>query len=429
VRIYVCDYSGHPFQVQLSRELARRGNEVVHSYFSDFQTPKGRLQIEPGDPPSLEISPLTFGKPFKKYGLVERRFQEIRVGKAIAERIAKFHPDVVIGCNLPLDALDKVVGLCSRKKYPFIFWQQDIYSKAITDLLGERLGLAGRMIGRYYQFLERSAANRSAAVVIIADDFRNTLEKEFGVSGDRIHMIENWAPLDEISPRPKANEWARQQGLSDCDVILYTGTIGLKHDPKLILAVAKALGERPRTRVIVTSEGPYASWLEQEAKSIPGEPLRVLPFQAFGSYSDVLGTADVLIAVLERDAGTFSVPSKVLSYLCAGRPIVLSAPSENLASRIINRAKAGYAVAVEDVPSFVGAIKGLLDNPASRKAFGNNGRAFAEETFNIAKIGDRFGGIINSVRSRGVDRMAVADADQVAPEGRILRLRSLGDRT
>ena len=399
MRIYVCDYSGHPFQVQLSRELARRGNEVVHTYFSDFQTPKGRLQIEPGDPPSLEISPLTLGKPFKKYGLVERRFQEIRVGKAIAERIAKFHPDVVIGCNLPIDALDKVVGLCSRKNYPFIFWQQDIYSKAIRDLLGERLGVAGRMIGRYYQFLESSAANRSAAVVIIADDFRNTLEKEFGVSRDRIHIVENWAPLDEILPRPKANEWARQQGLSDCDVVLYTGTIGLKHNPELILAVAKALGERPRTRVIVTSEGPYASWLEREAKSIPGEPLRVLPFQAFGSYSDVLGTADVLIAVLEQDAGTFSVPSKVLSYLCSGRPIVLSAPPENLASRIINRANAGYAVAVEDVPSFVGAIKGLLDNPANRTALGNNGRAFAEETFDIGKIADRFSAIMSSVRA------------------------------
>lgn len=397
MRIYVCDYSGHPFQVQLSRELARRGNNVIHSYFSDFQTPRGRLQIEPGDPPGLEISPLTLGKPFKKYSLVARRSQEIRVGKAVAEQIDQFHPDVVIGCNLPINALDKVVDLCGRKAFPFIFWQQDIYSKAIKDLLGDRFGMPGRMIGRYYQFLERGAANRSAAIVIIADDFRHTLEKEFGVSGDRIYTVENWAPLDEISPRPKANEWALQHGLSGCDVVLYTGTIGLKHDPNLILTVAKALGERPRTRIVVTSEGPYASWLEQEAKKIPGEPLRILPFQAFASYSEVLGTADVLIAVLERDAGTFSVPSKVLSYLCSGRPIVLSAPPENLSSRIIKRANAGYAVAVEDVQHFIAAIKELLDDPAKRTALGNNGRAYAEETFNIGRIADRFDGIISSV--------------------------------
>nr|WP_244645900.1 glycosyltransferase [Bradyrhizobium campsiandrae] len=187
--------------------------------------------------------------------------------------------------------------------------------------------------------------------------------------------------------------------MSDCDVVLYTGTIGLKHDPKLILEAAKSLAGRPRTRIVVTSEGPHASWLAQEAKSIPGEPLLVLPFQAFEHYSDVLGAADVLIAVLERDAGTFSVPSKVLSYLCSGRPIVLSAPLENLAARIVTRANAGYAVAVEDIPSFVGAIHGLLDSPEKRTTLGANGRAFAESTFDIAKIADRFGAIISSVQA------------------------------
>jgi glycosyltransferase involved in cell wall biosynthesis len=191
-------------------------------------------------------------------------------------------------------------------------------------------------------------------------------------------------------------------------VVLYTGTIGLKHDPALILAVAKGLTNRPRTRIVVTSEGPYASWLDQEAKNIPGAPLRVLPFQAYECYPDVLGTADILIAVLESDAGKFSVPSKVLSYLCAGRPIVLSAPSENLASRVINRANAGYATAVGDELGFVEAIKGLLDEPERRATFGRNGRAFAEHHFNIERIADRFGGIIRSTQHQGLDGKMLA---------------------
>ncbi|MGP9814533.1 glycosyltransferase family 4 protein [Rhodopseudomonas sp. NSM] len=399
MRIYVCDYSGHPFQVQLSRELARRGDHVVHAYFSDFQTPKGSLQVGPDDARTLEITPLTLGKPFSKYGLMKRRSQEIRVGHLIAKRISEFKPDVVIGCNLPIDALDAVVTLCDRKQYPFIFWQQDIYSKAIGDLLGERLGIAGRLIGRYYQLLERRAAARSSAIVVIADDFRQTLEAEFGVRGDRVHTIENWAPLGEISPRPKTNEWARRHRLDDCDVVLYTGTIGLKHDPELILEVAKSLGRRPRTRMVVTSEGRHADWLAQQAAKIPGEPLLVLPFQDYASYADVLGSADVLIAILESDAGTFSVPSKVLSYLCSGRPIVLSAPPANLASRTIQRANAGHAVPVGDVNGFVGAINGLLNDPDRRATLGANGRAYAERTFDIGRIADRFDAIIGSVRA------------------------------
>jgi hypothetical protein len=50
MRILVSDYSGHPFQVQLSRELARRGHSVTHTYSAGFQSPKGNLSVGDDDP-------------------------------------------------------------------------------------------------------------------------------------------------------------------------------------------------------------------------------------------------------------------------------------------------------------------------------------------------------------------------------------------
>src|SRR5262245_7972450 len=101
MRICICDYSGHPFQAQLSRELARRGNHLLHLHFAEFQTPKGRLTVTAEDPSTLSIEGITLGRPFAKYGLVKRRFQEIEVGRRIADRISGYAPDAVIGCNLP----------------------------------------------------------------------------------------------------------------------------------------------------------------------------------------------------------------------------------------------------------------------------------------------------------------------------------------
>jgi colanic acid biosynthesis glycosyl transferase WcaI len=49
-RILVHDYSGHPFQAELSRSLARRGHDVLHLSFRQFQTPKGDLVAKPDDP-------------------------------------------------------------------------------------------------------------------------------------------------------------------------------------------------------------------------------------------------------------------------------------------------------------------------------------------------------------------------------------------
>ena len=43
MRILVHDYSGHPFQVELSAELARRGHDVTHSWCGAYVSGKGRL--------------------------------------------------------------------------------------------------------------------------------------------------------------------------------------------------------------------------------------------------------------------------------------------------------------------------------------------------------------------------------------------------
>lgn len=73
LRILVSDYSGHPFQVQLSRELARRGHQVRHVFSAGFQTPKGNLAVQPGDPDGFEIVPLRNRKPFAKGTFLARR--------------------------------------------------------------------------------------------------------------------------------------------------------------------------------------------------------------------------------------------------------------------------------------------------------------------------------------------------------------------
>jgi hypothetical protein len=43
MQLLIHDYAGHPFQVQLSRELAMRGYSVVHAFTGGLLTPRGSL--------------------------------------------------------------------------------------------------------------------------------------------------------------------------------------------------------------------------------------------------------------------------------------------------------------------------------------------------------------------------------------------------
>ena len=73
LKIVVHDYAGHPFQVQLSRELASRGHLVSHLYAASIQTPRGALTRRDDDPTGLEIEGISVSEPFQKQGFVSPR--------------------------------------------------------------------------------------------------------------------------------------------------------------------------------------------------------------------------------------------------------------------------------------------------------------------------------------------------------------------
>jgi glycosyltransferase involved in cell wall biosynthesis len=390
MRIAIVDYSGHAFPIQLSRALAGKGHDVLHLHFSEFQSPHGRLEKHADDPTNLTVQPVSLGRPFPKYSLFKRRFEEIKIGKAFAATISAFGPDIVVACNCPLDCALQVGKSALRSKQRFVFWQQDIYSAAIRKILGRRFGGIGQIIGAYYNYMEKRIISMSHATIVISPDFLEAIEEQFALPIDNVHVIENWAPLGEIPVCAKSNVWASRHGLADKKVILYSGTIGLKHDPQQILDLAQSLRNEPDTRIVVISEGPFAEWLADHAGAAGLDNLMVLPFQPSADFPNVLGTADVAIALLESDAGTYSVPSKILSYLCAGRPIVLSAPFENLAARIVTQSNAGVVVAAGSRTDFVAAVNALIGDAAQRATAGSNARAYAERMFDIEQIARRF---------------------------------------
>jgi colanic acid biosynthesis glycosyl transferase WcaI len=100
----------------------------------------------------------------------------------------------------------------------------------------------------------------------------------------------------------------------------------------------------------------------------------------------VLASADVLLATLQTTAGEFAVPSKILSYLCAGRPLLLAAPSDNLAALVVQRSGGGIVADPDRTEDWVAAAKLLAENPGLRDSLGSRARQYAEETFKISRI-------------------------------------------
>ena len=389
MRILIHDYSGHPFQVQLSRTLARRNHEVLHIHCSSFQTPRGIVQKLDNDADSFSCRAIELSRPFEKYKFTKRIFQEIEYGHLLVKEVEKYKPDILISANNPLDPQRILLKYCKKNGIKFIFWLQDIYGYAINKLLTKKLSMLGRMIGSYYVRSEMSMLRQSDRIIIISEDFLPIL-KEAKIPENKINLIHNWAPLDELKIQDKDNKWSREHRLHDKLCLMYTGTLGLKHNPELLVNVALALRDQDHVRVVVISEGLGADFVKAKKEEHGLENLIVLNFQPFELIPEVMGTADILMAILDKEAGVYSVPSKVLTYHCAGRPLVLSVPRENLAARLVAGLETGIVALPDEPGEFLRAAQRLAGDQDLRQKYGRNARKYAESTFDIEKITDRF---------------------------------------
>jgi glycosyltransferase involved in cell wall biosynthesis len=303
-----------------------------------------------------------------------------------------------------------------RRDQPWVLWHQDVYSLGVAAEAARVLpsSVAGVVSARV-QRAEQAQVAAAGAVVAIGDGFVRQYER-WGVPASHVSVIPNWAPLDELVPGDRDNAWARRHRLPEAPIrLLYAGTLGRKHNPLLLLDLLDTARTSGIEVVLtVVSEGVGAGALAAAAGNRPD--VRVLGYQPAHEFADVLASADVVVALLEPDAAEFSVPSKVLSYLAAGRPAIALVPEGNPCAADVEAA--GGFVAAPDPHGARAAAAWLVEiakDPEGLRALGKRARAVAEERFDIDAIGDRFEAILHEVARRRRVRGAAAPVVVTGP--------------
>lgn len=162
--------------------------------------------------------------------------------------------------------------------------------------------------------------------------------------------------------------------------ILFTGSITPAQSFETIIAAAKTLKTEGITDInwIIVGDGMSRQWLENKVaqagltSDFYFEGMK--PIQDIPRYTPI---ADVLLGCLVKsDLLEATIPAKVMSYLAAGRPLVLAMDGE--VQTLINQTiKCGYAGPSEDVATLTANIKKIYQlSPAERTAMGKRGRDY-----------------------------------------------------
>lgn len=388
--VCVVDFANYPFIRRFAGHLHQQ-HPCAYLYHPGFQSPnQGQREHQPWE------YPVSTGASFAKQNLVKRWFQERSWGRAAARVLDTLRPRLVIVANAPLEVLRVIQKWCRAHGTPFVFWLQDVHSYAIAEAMRRKLPVVGGIVVSYYRRLEKRLLQDSDRVLLIADDHHAVLE-DFQIPSDRARVLPNWSTIEDFPDgapgagvREREQSWRAEHGLIDKRLVMYSGTLGMKHDPGMLADLAEANADDSSVAVVVISSGPGAEWLKAQALARGLANLHVLPFVDYSMIAITLQAPEILLSILEPSASRFSVPSKILTYACAGRPVVVAMPPENAAARLIRDVGFGTVTPPGDSAAFIHAVRDLLDEPQRGKDLGKCGRAYAEANFPMSVIEQRF---------------------------------------
>jgi putative colanic acid biosynthesis glycosyltransferase WcaI len=285
--------------------------------------------------------------------------------------------DVVVDYGPPLVGPLFSAALAAARGARFVPVIYDLYPDVAVETGKVRNGL---VIGAA-RAAERLVYGRADRVVVLSEGFRRALVGR-GVPRSKVAVVPVWLDAREIVPSPRTNAWRREVGVDPTTkVILYAGTIGLVSGAAILIAVAASMRERSEALFLMVGEGQVKEEIEREARRRGLRNLRFLPLQPRERLNEVQAAADVSLVTLAPGRGRTSVPSKIVGYMAAGRPIVASVDADSDTAAAVREGACGIVTPPGDPAALAAAISSLLDDAARREEMGRAARSYFETTY------------------------------------------------
>jgi colanic acid biosynthesis glycosyl transferase WcaI len=271
---------------------------------------------------------------------------------------------VVISPPLGLGVAAWIASLLKRSR--FLFHVQDLQPDSAAGL-----GMVGT--GPFLRFMyacERFAYKRAAGVSGISAGMMDAFAAK-GVPANKAFLLPNWLRNRAASLVTKAEAVAfRNENEIPADGMLavYSGNLGRKQGLEVLLDAAGILLQQQtaaerRVFLVIAGNGADRKSLEDRLKQRPLGNVRLLPLQSAAKYQAMLGAADVALVTQMPGTGQVCFPSKLLSVLSAGLPVITTADETSDLARAVRDGGFGVNVPAASATELAAALRQAAQDP------------------------------------------------------------------
>lgn len=382
----------------IAEELAERGHDVTvlapfpnkpagklfpgyrRSLYSKRQMPRGYTLIH------------CFGTLAPKSRILSRFMENLSFGLTAGVRLLIARkPDVIYSNAWPVFATSIIMTVAKLRGVPVVVSVQDVYPESLVAQ--SRAAKDSRMV-RLLRRVDRYIADSAEALILVSQAFRDAYENTRAVHSTKLHVVWNWGDADAIKINPdKSMRYRESKGIPrDAIVAVYGGNVGPASGAEGLVEAFAQLKELPIYLVIAGAGSNLVACIARAKKLGLERVIFHSPWE-LEQTGVVLGAADVLLLPTIAGQSAVSMPSKLISYMFSGKPIIAQVIAESDTATLIQAAQAGWTIAPDHSDLLAATLREVCavgSNELLR--LGTNGRRFALENLsrqsNLPKVLD-----------------------------------------
>jgi len=261
-------------------------------------------------------------------------------------------------------------------------WLMDVNPEAAIEVGYLQSGsLVAALLTRLFRLILKKSDH-----VIVLDRFMQQRIIDHGLDGSKITVIPPWS-LNAFggkapSPTKKENAFAKEHGLVEKFVILYSGNFSIAHPLDTMLEAAVRLKEAKAVQFVFVGGGLRAADIDRTVEKHGLRNVLRLPWQPQEVLRDSLGSADLHVVVMGNRMSGLAHTSKIYGVLATGKPYLFVGPKESHVGELLDKCPHGFHVDHGDVEGFLGIVERVMKlSPDERRTIAEANQAHVHQFY------------------------------------------------
>jgi colanic acid biosynthesis glycosyl transferase WcaI len=367
------ELAAHGYQVEIITAFPHYKSSVGHTYKGKWfvSERQGNISIHRGFVYAGNIS--SIGKRMLNYLSMDLSASISAFRHTKPNLILTHTPILMIG--LPALLMKKF------RRVPFLYYVYDLFPDVVVHAGAVKQGWLSRLLAMQ----ERWAYRSSTRIVTMQESQKEVLVKR-GVPDGKISTIPIYVDIDFIFPIGKETTVRKNMKLEDKIIVSYIGVFGFAQSLETILLAAQILQSRSNMHFLIVGDGSKKDALLQMKAVRKLDNVTFLEYQPREKMPELFATSDISLIPLKRGVSLYTTPSKTLSIMASGRPLIATVEEESDLGKVIQQTGAGLVVPPENANALAEAIVQLADSPEKREKMGKAGRSYVETYLSRPKV-------------------------------------------